>query len=152
MWHFRFWFWGNLLPKKTKKQKTLNIKIYCGGIYVSNYYQTTGKCFYLVTEILFSHFPPPPPLLYFVSLLVCVIAVVWKKLYQFFENSSQNGWVLLRKFGSPLWVALRHLPNNFVHLCIFSCFASVPETSSASNLIVILRGVSPSFIALIIYI
>lgn len=35
--------------------------------------------------------PPPPPLLYFVSLLVCVIAVVWKKLYQFFENSSQNG-------------------------------------------------------------
>lgn len=47
--------------KKPKKQKTLNIKIYCGGIYVSNYYQTTGKCFYLVTEILFSHFPPPPP-------------------------------------------------------------------------------------------
>lgn len=47
--------------KKTKKPKTLNIKIYCGGIYVSNYYQTTGKCFYLVTEILFSHFPPPTP-------------------------------------------------------------------------------------------
>lgn len=61
-------------------------------------------------------------------------------LHSLFQDSllTHNGLVLLRKFGSILlW---DNFPTTFLHVYVFFCFASVPETLSTSNLIVILRG------------
>lgn len=58
--------------------------------------------------------------------------------------------ILLRKVSSTLlW---GNFPPTFLHLYVFFCFASVPETPSTSHPIAILRGAFTSFVALNIYI